>query len=120
MLNPSILEKEIGVDEDETDENVVEENDEKPIENNEITLDDSSSNKRPVGNVSSNKKGNEVDEGNKNINEIQKNGKIEELTKEKEDGIKQTRRSERIRKQRVEIDPDDIGDNDDENDESYR
>ena len=67
-----------------------------------------------------NKKGNEVDEGNKNINEIQKNGKIEELTKEKEDGIKQTRRSERIRKQRVEIDPDDIGDNDDGNDESYK
>ena len=120
MLSPSILEKEIIVDEDETDENVVVENDEKPIENDEITLDDSSGDKRPVGDMLSNKEGSEVDEGNKNINEIKKNGKKEELNKKKEDGIKQTRRSERIRKQRVEIDPDDIGDNDDENDESYK
>ena len=36
------------------------------------------------------------------------------------DSNKQTRRSERIRKQRVEIHPDDIGDNDDGNDKSYK
>ena len=33
---------------------------------------------------------------------------------------KQTRRSERIKKQRVEINPDDIGEDDNENDKDYK
>ena len=37
-----------------------------------------------------------------------------------EDGDTNVRRSERIRKQRYEIHPDDIGNNDDEKDENYR
>ena len=37
-----------------------------------------------------------------------------------EDGDKNVRRSERIRKQRYEIHPDDIGNNDDEKDENYK
>ena len=51
---------------------------------------------------------------------VKKSDKKKEIKKEEEDGIKQIRRSERIRKQRVEIDPDDIGDNDDGNDVSYK
>ena len=43
-----------------------------------------------------------------------------EITREKEESNKQTRRSERIRKQRVEIHPDDIGDNDNKNDKNYK
>ena len=39
---------------------------------------------------------------------------------EVEDGDKNVRRSERIRKQRYEIHPDDIGNNDDEKDENYK
>ena len=35
-------------------------------------------------------------------------------------GNKQTRKSERIKKQRYEIHPDDIGDNDDEKDKNYK
>ena len=37
-----------------------------------------------------------------------------------ESGNKQTRKSERIKKQRFEIHPDDIGDNDDEKDKNYK
>ena len=36
------------------------------------------------------------------------------------EGHKQIRRSERIRKRRVEINPDDIGEDDNENDEDYK
>ena len=43
-----------------------------------------------------------------------------EITKEKDESNKQTRRSERIKKQRVEIHPDDIGENDNENDKNYK
>ena len=43
-----------------------------------------------------------------------------EHTKEKDESNKQTRRSGRIRKQRLEIDPDDIGDNDNLNDKNYK
>ena len=43
-----------------------------------------------------------------------------EVTRVVENGNKQTRKSERIKKQRFEIHPDDIGDNDDEKDENYK
>ena len=42
------------------------------------------------------------------------------LQKKKNESNKQTRRSGRIRKQRLEIDPDDIGDNDNLNDKNYK
>ena len=44
--------------------------------------------------------------------------KENETTKEVRNGNKQTRKSERIKKQRYEIYPDDIGDNDDEKDKN--
>ena len=43
-----------------------------------------------------------------------------EITRKVEGGNKQTRKSERIKKQRFEIHPDDIGDNDDEKDKNYK
>ena len=43
-----------------------------------------------------------------------------EISKEKDESNKQTRRSERIKKQRVGIHPDDRGDNDDMNDKNYK
>ena len=41
-------------------------------------------------------------------------------TKEKDESNKQTRRSERIKKQRVEIHPDDTGEDDNVNDKDYK
>ena len=46
--------------------------------------------------------------------------KESETTREVRNGNKQTRKSERIKKQRYEIHPDDIGDNDDEKDKNYK
>ena len=43
-----------------------------------------------------------------------------ETTQEVRNDNKQTRKSERIRKQRDEIHPGDIGDNDDEKDKNYK
>ena len=52
----------------------------------------------------------DIDGNEKDISEIQ----------ETTDDIKQLRKSERIRKQRYEIHPDDIGNNDDEKDKNYK
>ena len=43
-----------------------------------------------------------------------------EITRKEEGGNKQTRKSERIKKQRFEIHPYDLGDNDDEKDKNYK
>ena len=120
MLNPSILEKEIATDTDETDENVSTKDDEKTNENDETMLDDISGDEKPIGNMLSNEEGTKVNNENKNIDEEKKDDKKKEITRKGEDSNKQTRRSERIRKQRVEVHPDDIGDNDDENDKNYK
>ena len=104
MLNPSVLEKEKHIADDE-----------KVNETDENTIDD----------------GNEVVNGNEdeNIDEEVNNDKKEdtdeqyvekEITRKVEGGNKQTRKSERIKKQKFEIHPDDIGDNDDEKDKNYK
>ena len=104
MLSPSVLEKEKHIADDE-----------KVNETDENTIDD----------------GNEVVNGNEdeNIDEEVNDEKKEdtdeqytekEITRKVESGNKQTRKSERIKKQRFEIHPDDIGDNDDEKDKNYK
>ena len=104
MLSPRVLEKEKHIADDE-----------KVNETDENTIDD----------------GNEVVNGNEdeNIDEEVNDEKKEdtdeqytekEITREVESGNKQTRKSERIKKQRFEIHPDDIGDNDDEKDKNYK
>ena len=120
MLSPSILEKEIANDTDETDENVSTKDDGKTNGNDETILDDISGDEKPIGNMLSNGEGTEINNENKNTVEGKKDDDEKEITRKEEDGNKQTRRSERIRKQRVEIHPDDIGDNDNEDDKSYK
>ena len=104
MLSPSVLEKEKHIADDE-----------KVNETDENTIDD----------------GNEVVNGNEdeNIDEEVNDEKKEdtdeqytekEITRTVEGDNKQTRKSERIKKQRFEIHPDDIGDNDDEKDKNYK
>ena len=89
-------------------------------ENDETMLDDISGDEKPIGNMLSNGEGTEINNENKNIVEGKKDDDKKEITRKEEDGNKQTRRSERIRKQRVEVHPDDIGDNDDGNDKNYK
>ena len=57
---------------------------------------------------------------NKNCDGEKKDDKKKEITRKGEYSNKHTRRSERIRKQRVEVHPDDIGDNDGGNDKNYK
>ena len=120
MLSPSILEKEIANDTDKTDENVSIKDDGKMNEDDETILDDISGDEKPIGNMLSNGEETKINNENKNIVEEKKDDDKKEITRKEEDGNIQTRRSERIRKQRVEIHPDDIGDNDNENDKSYK
>ena len=61
-------------------------------------------------NVTNSNIGENTDGNEKEISTIQ----------EIKDGNKHIRKSERIRKQRYEIHPDDIGNNDDEKDKSYK
>ena len=56
------------------------------------------------------------DEGENNDGNEKEISTIQEI----KDGNKHIRKSERIRKQRYEIHPDDIGNNDDEKDKSYK
>ena len=104
MLNPSILEKEITNEINEVDEIVLVQEEDETNEDDEIIPD----------NISGN---------NKTTLDIDDETKVENVEKEKDDSgnesNKQTRRSERIKKQRVEINPDDIGE-DNENDEDYK
>ena len=115
MLSPSILEKEIDDDTNKTDEKVLIQDDEKTNEDDEVILDDISGDEKPIGNMLGNEEGTKI-----NTVEGKKDYDGKEITKEKEESNKQTRRSERIRKQRVEIHPDDIGDNDNMNDKNYK
>ena len=115
MLSPSILEKEIADDTNETDEKILIQDDGKTNKDDEIILDDFSGDEKPIGNMLGNGEGTEI-----NTVEGKKDDDGKEITRKEEDSNKQTRRSERIRKQRVEIHPDDIGDNDDGNDKSYK
>ena len=104
MLNPSILEKEENIandgNYDETDENAID-NGNGIVNKNE---DDN------VNEETDNEKEDSTDENS------EENETIQEVRNEN----KQVRKSERIRKQRYEIHPDDIGNNDDEKDKSYK
>ena len=122
MLNPSILEKVITNEIDDGDEEVLvtengetkevdetDDGDEKVLiqEGNESNEDDEIIPKDISGN-------NEITLNNDETKV--ENGKNENSGNE---GHKQIRRSERIKKRRVEINPDDIGE-DNENDEDYK
>ena len=104
MLSPSILEKgkHITIDEnvDEIDENALDDGNEGINGNEDENIDE------------------EVNDDKKEDTDEQYVEK--EITRKVEGGNKQTRKSERIKKQRFEIHPDDIGDNDDEKDLNYK
>ena len=106
MLNPSILENEgnnpNNENYDETDETAIDKGDE-IANNNEDEIVDIKTN----GNNGKEDSTDEHSKGNKTTQEIRNDNK-------------QVRKSERIRKQRYEIHPDDIGNNDDEKDKSYK
>ena len=122
MLSPNMLEKEIDIDKniDETDENALINADEKTNENDETVLDDITVDERIIEDTLSDREGSNINDEDKNIDGERKDDEKKEITRKGEDSNKQTRRSERIKKQRVEIHPDDIGDNDDENDKNYK
>ena len=122
MLSPIMLEKEIDIDKniDETDENALINADENTNERDETALDDITVNERINEDTLGDKKGSNSNNKDENIDEERKDDEKKEITRKVEGGNKQTRRSERIKKQRVEIHPDDIGDNDDENDKNYK
>ena len=115
MLNPSILEKEITNEIDEVDEKVLVQEEDETNEDDEIIPDDISGDEKTIENMLGNEEGTKM-----NTVEGKKDYGGKEITKEKDESNKQTRRSERIKKQRVEIHPDDIGDNDNMNDKSYK
>ena len=107
MLNPSILEKVVTNEIDDSDEGVL------VTENGEAKVGDEADD------------GAEIEMIQEGSNEITMNNDEVEVENEKNDnseteGHKQIRRSERIKKRRVEINPDDIGEDDNENDEDYK
>ena len=132
MLSPSILEKEkhITVDEniDESDENVLDDTDGNIDKSDENMLDDITVDEN-VDETTLNDE-NEGENGNNDENNVEKvddekkdtddQYDKKEIMRKIEGDNKQTRKSERIKRQRIEIHPDDIGDNDDEKDENYK
>ena len=120
MLSPSMLEKEIAIDIDKIDENALTNNDEKTNENDETILDGITGDEKLIEDMLNDEEDTNINDENKNCDGEKKDDKKKEITRKGEDSNKHTRRSERIRKQRVEVHPDDIGDNDDENDKNYK
>ena len=116
MLNPGILVNEENTSNSETDNNANnDENDEiaDNDENNELTGNNDggdNNDENDKNNVTNSNIGENTDGNEKEISTIQ----------EIKDGNKHIRKSERIRKQRYEIHPDDIGNNDDEKDKNYK
>ena len=107
MLNPSILEKVVTNEIDDSDEEVL------VTENGEAKVGDEADD------------GDEIEMIQEGSNEITMNNDEIEVENGKNDnseteGHKQIRRSERIKKRRVEINPDDIGEDDNENNEDYK
>ena len=115
MLSPNILERGITDENDESDEKVSVQDDDKINENDDLILDEIAGDEETIENILGDDEGTKEKtvEGKKDYGE-------KEHTKEKDESNKQTRRSGRIRKQRLEIDPDDIGDNDNLNDKNYK
>ena len=133
MLSPSMLEKgkHIDIDEnvDETDENALIDINKNTNESDETALDGITINERIDEDTLGDKKGSKSNDEDENIDEERNDDEKKdtdeqytekEVTRKAEGGNKQARRSERIKKQRVEIHPDDIGENDDENDKNYK
>ena len=123
MLNPSILEKGITNEIDDGDEKVLVQ------ENDESNEDDEINDGDEEVLIQEGDESNEDDEiipnnisGNNEITLDNDETKVENVKKEDSgnESHKQTRRSERIKKQRVEINPDDIGEDDNENDKDYK
>ena len=121
MLNSSILVNEENTsnveieNNDESDEIAIDKGDE-IANNNETTNNDEDINNDEKDKIVDTKiNGNNDKEDNKDEND-KETTTIQEIR----DGNKQVRKSERIRKQRYEIHPDDIGNNDDEKDKSYK
>ena len=96
MLNPSILEKVITNGTSKIDEEVIREEDDeiKINERDEVNDNDKIS-------LNNDDSGNKINDNDESVNQ------------------KQVRRSGRIKKQLVTINPEDIGDNDNENDVDY-
>ena len=120
MLNTSILVNEENTsnveieNNDASDEIAIDKGDE--IANNDKTTNnDEDINDDEDKIVDTKTNGNNDKEDNKDEND-----KGNKTTQEIRDDNKQVRKSERIRKQRYEIHPDDIGNNDDEKDKSYK
>ena len=124
MLSPSMLEKgkHIDIEEniDETGENALIDVDNNTNGSDEIALDDITINKHIDEDTLGDEKGSKSNNEDEDVDEERNDDEKKEVTRKVEGGNKQTRRSERIKKQRVEIHPDDIGDNDDENDKNYK
>ena len=98
MLNPTILEKVITDGTSEIDEEVIGEEDEEIQginERNEVNDTDEIT-------LNNDDSGDKINDNDETVNQ------------------KQVRRSGRIKKQLVNINPEDIGENDNENDEDYR
>ena len=107
MLNPSILKKVITDVINDDNEGVLDtENDEAKVGNEENNGDESEMSEKDNNKIILNNDEIEIENG-KNDNE-------ETL------GHKPIRRSERIKKRIIDINPDDIGENDNENDEDYK
>ena len=102
MLNPSILEKVITNEIDDGDEKVLIKEGDESNEDDEIIPKDIS--------------------GNNEITLDNDETKVENVKREDSgnESHKHIRRSERIKKQRVEINPDDIGEDDNVNDKDYK
>ena len=115
MLSPNILERGIADENDESDEKVSVQDDDKINKNDDLILDEIAGDEETIEDKFGDDEGTKEKtvEGKKDYGE-------KEPTKEKDESNKQTRRSGRIRKQRLEIDPDDIGDNDNLNDKNYK
>ena len=107
MLNPSILEKVITDEINDDDEGVLDtENDEAKVGNEENDGDESEMSQKGSNKIILNNDEIEVENGKNDNNETLDH--------------KQIRRSERIKKRIIDINPDDIGENDNENDEDYK
>ena len=119
MLNPGILTNEVNNYISKSDE-VVSNNENDEVANNNDN-DEVASNNGNDG-VASNDGSDRIDETNSTNIDGDTDGNDNGIStiQEVKDGDKHIRKSERIRKQRYEIHPDDIGNNDYEKDENYK
>ena len=133
MLNPGILannsiSKIDGVDSNDENDGIAsnDENDEIVSNNENGGVVSNDENNGLISNddnneVAGNEGNNKINETNSNIDEnVDRDDNEIPIIQDVKDGNKHIRKSERIRKQRYEIHPDDIGNNDDEKDKNYK